>query len=252
MDDIDVIVPEDKHRASVEALTAVGWKTVHGRLGEHYDTYLVHPDVPDLPLELHWELATWRERPNSVRAMTLWDRRRPAVLAGVDTTIVPPEVELVALAAHAGKPFHHFSRLMWSVDIAVVINAAGLELDWDEVAALTRKFRCRTVVSVALHHAQRLGTTVPEQLLWLPRNRVRRSLLDPVLDPAWPMQIPDNDTARRLGYALADSRARHAEMLIGEITKGASPRNLPTRAWTTARGATRRWRSTPRPKGSND
>ncbi|HEX9549347.1 MAG TPA: hypothetical protein VF942_18540 [Acidimicrobiales bacterium] len=35
---------------------------------------------------------------------------------------LPIEEELLALAAHAGKPFHQFQHLIWSVDIAVVMD----------------------------------------------------------------------------------------------------------------------------------
>jgi hypothetical protein len=241
MDDIDVIVPERQHRAGLEALTRAGWRAVEDRPGYHYDTYLLHPEVPHLPLELHWELSVWRDRGNSVRAKTLWKCRRPVEVAGVSAFALPVEIELAALATHAGKPYHHFRRLMWSVDIAVVVKAAGDDLDWDRVRSLARQFRCQTVLAVALRHAARLGVHVPEPLLRLPRNRLRRMALQPLLEDDWPLVDPDDGTVHRLRYALSDSRARQAELLVGEITIDATAKEVPGRALHVASLAARRW-----------
>src|SRR5581483_8098946 len=128
-----------------------GWASVP-RPGERYDTCLVRDDVPDLFVELHWDLAASHERGNDLRAETLWKRRVAARMKGIDAFGLPPELELVALASHAGKPYHHFRRLMWSVDLAVVIDSATPALDWDEVAAIAWQHKCRTVLAVGLNH----------------------------------------------------------------------------------------------------
>jgi hypothetical protein len=240
MDDIDVIVPERQHRAGLDALIRAGW-TIPDRQGDHYDTYLLHPEVPNLPLELHRDLSVWRDRGNSIRAIDLWKRRRPVVLAGVPAFALPVDIELSALASHAGKPFHHFRRLMWSVDIAVVVIAAGGDIDWDRVRSLARRFRCETVLAVALRHAVRLGADVPEKLLRLPRNRLRRTALQPLLEDSWPLVNADEGTVHRLRYALWDSRARQAELLVGEITTNTTSKQVPGRALEVVGLAARHW-----------
>jgi hypothetical protein len=242
MDDIDVILPGRQHQIGLEALTRAGWSPVLNRIGEHYDWYLVHPEVPDLPLELHWELTAWRERANNLRAGSLWKQRLPVEMAGVSAFGLPPEQELVALAAHAGKPFHHFNRLVWSVDIAVVVQGAGVTLDWDRVGDLAKRAGCRTVLAVALRHARRLGADVPDGLLRLRGGRTRRLALEPVLDDEWPFIVAGIGTVHRLRYALSDSFVRRVELLVGEITQDAPLAEIPGRASRSAQMAFRRWR----------
>src|SRR4051812_16491400 len=57
MDDIDVLLPPAQHDRGVELLLQAGWR-VHAREGQHHDTVLTHPAVPDLPLELHLGLES--------------------------------------------------------------------------------------------------------------------------------------------------------------------------------------------------
>jgi hypothetical protein len=252
MDDIDVILPAHQHQVGLDALTNVGWTPILDRIGEHYDSFLVHRELPDLPVELHWELTAWRERANNLRADSLWEQRRPISIAGLPAYGLPPEQELVALAAHAGKPFHHFNRLVWSVDIVVVVQAAGSALDWDQVGALAKGFRCQTVLAVALRHARRLGADVPDELLRLRGGRTRRVALQPVLEDEWPFVLADEGTVHRLRFALSDSIPRQVELLVGEITQDAHPFEIPGRAFQATQMALRRWRSDRRGPPTDD
>lgn len=241
MDDIDVIVPERQHQEAVAALTASGWHSIDNRLGRHYDTYLLHPDVPGLSLELHWDLSVWRDRTTAMRGTSLWEHRAPATLAGVPAFALRPELELPALANHAGKPFHHFRRLMWAVDIAVVVHAAGADLDWELVASLARRFRCQTVLAVALCLASRFGVDAPDELVRLPAAGLRRNALEPLLDATWPMTEPDDGDVHRLRYAMCDSQLRRMELLVGEVTDDGTAGGAVTNALRLSRLAARRW-----------
>ena len=250
MDDIDVLLPARQHRAGVEALRRDGWEETHhprvavARRSDIYDRMFVHHDVPQLPLELHWDVAAWHERATGVQALDLWRARRPARLLGVNVSCLPPDEDLVALANHAGKPFHHFGRLLWSVDLAVVISAAGDDLDWERVGWLARRWRCRTVLAVGLRQAQRLGAEVPDALLALPSAGRQRDAIAPVIDECWPLASPDAAVVYQLRYAFADSRARQAELLAGEVAFGAPVREMPARAVRLAARIARRWRRT--------
>jgi hypothetical protein len=252
MDDIDVLLPGRHHKAGVEALRRDGWEETHhpraavARRSDIYDRVFVHRDVPQLPLELHWDVAAWHDRATGVRASDLWCARRPSRLLGVDAWCLPPEEELVALANHAGKPFHHFGRLLWSVDLAVVVHAAADALDWERVGWLARRWRCRTVLAVALRQARRLGAAVPDALLALPSGGHQRDAIAPVLDERWPFAAPDPAVIYQLRYALTDSRVRQAELLAGEVAFGAPARAMPGRAIRLAARVARRWRQTRR------
>ena len=243
MDDVDVILPKRQHGAGLAALERAGWRTLANRPGDHYDTFLSHPDVPYLPLELHWDVAAWHDRATNVSAEALWKSRRTTTMLGVDCFGLPPEENLVALANHAGKPFHHFGRLIWSVDMAVVIiNAAG-QLDWDRVASMARRWHCRTVLAVALLHARRFGADVPDPLLILRSGRTRTAAIRPVLAQDWHFVEPDDSTTYRLRYAFSDSKVRRAELLLGEITAGAHALDVPGRLLGVTKRLAKRWRA---------
>jgi hypothetical protein len=214
MDDIDVILPPEQHDRALAVLRTAGWRE-YARSGDHYDTVLTHPTVPDLPLELHRGLDRWRDRATSLSARELWQARRATDVLGVGAFALPPEVELVALAAHAGKPFHNFDRLIWSVDLAVVAATPGL--DWDRVASIAAGAGATTVVAVGLHHAARLGADVPAARVPLPPGRLRRAALAPVLDDAWPAAPVPHRVNHRLRYALADGTGARARLFVGEM-----------------------------------
>ena len=248
MDDLDVIVESHRHDDALRILLREGW-VEYERAGDHYDTILQHDDVPDLPLELHRGLESWRERTTRITSDGLWRARVPQDCFGTPCWGIPPEEEFAALAAHAGKPYHNFQRLVWSVDLAVVVQHAGAAMDWDRLAALSEEFGTTTVVSVGLVHARRLGAPIPDAAIRLPASRLRRLALSPVLDETWPLQPWDDGVAHRLRYALWDRRSRQVLLLLGEITVE-GPAKIPKRIANVVRLTARRlwsWRRTGTP-----
>ena len=228
MGDIDLILPPELHQLGLAALQQAGWTIVRPADQRRYETVLAHQDVPGLYAELHRELDVWYHRPNRLRAQTLWRRRIAINCLGTPAFGLRPEDEVVALAAHAGKPYHYFSRLIWSVDLAVVDEAAragGRELDWDLVLGLADAWRCRTVVAVALLHAARLGVAVPPELTGLAGSAVRRAALAPLLDFEWPVLERNDGLRNRLRYALVDEWPRRLVLFAG------SPAPAPGRQW---------------------
>ena len=223
MDDVDVILPPAQHDTAIAVLTDAGWAEVR-REGAHYDTYLTHPRVPDLPLELHRDIANPRERANGLSGEDLWSLRTPGDCFGTGAWVLPPEVDLVALASHAAKPFHHFRRLIWSVDFAVLIMRSNM--DWGRVASFARDARCTTALTVSLHNAARLGAEVPSELRAMDGSATRRASLAAVLDDEWPLIEPDPGVVHRLRYALADTARDRASLFAGEISREGR-RNIP-------------------------
>ena len=247
MDDIDVILPRRAHRTGLRALLENGWRdmghrrTDVARPGDNYDTVLVHPELPQMPVELHWDVAAWHERATAVRSRDLWNSRREASFFGTEAFALPPEEDLVALANHAGKPSHHFARLIWVVDLVVVARTAE-GLDWDKVASLADRWRCRTVLAVALRQARRMGADVPDPLLTLPLDAPRRAPITTVLDETWPLAAPDEQQRYELRHAFADSRRNRAALLLGEVFFGEPARQIPRGALRLGhRIAQRRW-----------
>jgi hypothetical protein len=221
MDDIDAILPAGQHGEALDVLRAAGWHALPLTPGEHHEIVLRHPALPGLPLELHHAFATWRERSSGVDSDELWQQRQPCRIEGASTFCLAPELELIAIAAHAARPRNVFRRLVWSLDVAVIISAAlatGTAIDWARVAALADDWRCRTAVAVSLVHARLLGVDSPPDLRRISATGARRATLASVLADDWPTREPDAGVRHRLGYALMDDRRDQLTYFVGDAT----------------------------------
>src|SRR5581483_2683577 len=243
MDDVDLVLPPEQLDAGVSTLERAGWSVVPVRRGTHHEVILTHPALPGLPVEMHRALATWRERSNWLSTGDLWQWRTPGSVWDAPAFVLPVEEEIVALAAHAAKPFHVFDRLLWAVDITVVIGAAESGpngVDWERVARIADRARCRTALAVALSQAQRLGASSPAALRTSPARGARERALEPVLSAEWPVIPRTWSVLTRLRYALVDDWRQRVTLLAGQILRyGAA--EAPRNAVDLSRRGVRRW-----------
>ena len=217
MEDLDVYLPRHEHQPALRVLEAAGWRVVRGGGFDRYDTVLRHPEVPALALELHYGFEAWYKRTTAIDAAELWRRRVPVDVLGTPAFGLPPVEELVALAQHAGKPFHSFSRLIWIADLGMVVGDCedrGVGVDWEAVAALARRGRCTAVVTTALRMARRVGVDVPASAFGPVPPRWRAEALVRLEEPSWPLSCSDEEIFT-LRFALADSRLRRLGLLVG-------------------------------------
>jgi hypothetical protein len=201
MDDVDLLVPPDQHPEARAALAKAGWTVVPWEGDPDHELILVHPALPGLPVEVHEDLSPPGERAGRLSITDLWRERRQVSLAGVEVYGLPPELELVALADHAAKPFHTYERMIWSVDLALVCRE---RLDWARVEALADAARLRSALAVGLTHAAYLGAEVPSALVVPPARGSRRVALEPLLSPTWPLFELDGAQRNRFAFALMD------------------------------------------------
>jgi hypothetical protein len=228
MDDIDLLLPQADHRRALDALSRAGWQVARAGGGDQYDTLLTHCEVPSLFLELHYGLEHPSHRVTALDPDTLWARRQPLECVGTPAFGLPPAEELVALAAHAGKPYHSFVRLVWIADLAMIVGAAasdGTAIDWDRVGAVAEAARCMTVVGVALAMARNSGVDAPARLFPLPTWGWRGDAVARLLSVTWPLtrlELPRT----QLGYTLTDTRSQRAKFLFVLLTSrhGLRPR----------------------------
>ena len=243
MDDVDLVLPPEQLDAGVSTLERAGWSVYPVRRGTHHEVILTHPALPGLPIEMHRALATWRERSNWLSTGDLWQWRTPGTVFGEAAFVLPVEEEIVALAAHAAKPFHVFDRLLWPVDIAVVIGAAesaATPVDWQRVARIADRARCRTALAVALSQAHRLGAPSPADLRAAPARDARERALEPVLSPEWPVIPRTWSVLTRLRYALVDDWRQRVTLLAGQILRY-GPADAPRNAVDLSRRGVKRW-----------
>ncbi len=216
MDDIDLLLPAADHRCALDALDAAGWRVVRSGGVEHYDTVLLHEHVPSLSLEVHYGLERASQRVTALDPEALWARRVPLDCAGTPAFGLAQADELVVLAAHAGKPFHGFMRLMWIADLGMIVNGAaarGAPVDWDAVRAAAEKARCVTIVGAALELARRVGVDAPSELFPLPARGWRGQALRQLFSVTWP--LTGHELHRyRLTYAVTDAMVQRLRSLV--------------------------------------
>jgi hypothetical protein len=222
MDDIDLLLPRDQHVRALSLLGDAGWQVARPARRDLYDTMLTHADLPSLALELHYALETSVHRVNSLDALALWERRQPVECMGARAFALPLPEELVVLAAHAGKPHHNFSRLVWIADLAMLVGHAtetGAGADWEAVRATADAGDCATVVAVALESARHAGVDAPRALFPMPPARRRARILRRVTDASWPLDT-SGTTGTQLQYALTDDRWLRARILVVLLGSG--------------------------------
>jgi hypothetical protein len=221
MGDIDLLLPVADHAHALDVLRGAQWQVVRAGGAGHYDTQLVHRHVPSLSLEVHYGLESSSERVTALNPAALWERRVPVDCAGTPAFGLSQADEVVVLAAHAGKPFHGFTRLIWIADLAMIVDDAairGLPMDWDAVRAAAEEARCLTVVGAALELARRVGVDAPSDLFPLPTHGWRGRTLRRLVSPTWPVTVHELHRYH-LNYALTDVPAQRVRGLLTLVGK---------------------------------
>jgi Uncharacterised nucleotidyltransferase len=222
MEDIDLLLPRRDHQRALAALAAAGWRVVRPGGADHYDTVLLHDEVPSLSFELHYGLEGASQRVTALDLESLWERRQPIACAGTPAFGLPLADELVVLAAHAGKPHHGFARLAWIADLAMIVGDAaerGTPVDWERVRALALESQCLTVVAAALALAGRVGVEPPAGLFALPTRGWRGLAIDQLLSVTWPLSHLEL-AGYHLNYALTDAPAQRLKILLVLLASG--------------------------------
>jgi hypothetical protein len=174
--DIDVLVPPQKAKETVEALEAAGYADRWAAFGRApspsnwYEWAFTAPDGRTL-IEIHWSLVSPLRHP-SVDSTEAWaDGASERVhLPGGDVRALRPELQVPYLAIHATE--HHWGWLEFPLTLAALVRQSGDELDWDALLDRARRWRARRCTTVGLLLADALAG--PEALELPPE--VRRAL----------------------------------------------------------------------------
>ncbi len=117
-------------------------------------------------LELHTNLqAPERRNPAfAIRIEDFWRESAPARIAGGETRVLSPTLNLLYLSAHLSH--HAFSRLIWFYDLFLVIEKSGGEIEWESFTDRAGEFRCAgQVYYPLLLTGIFFGKTAPESVL---------------------------------------------------------------------------------------
>jgi hypothetical protein len=141
----------------------------------HHLVRFTKPDV--FSIEIHWtiELPT---SPFEIDVDGLWERARPATIAGIEALVLSPEDLLLHLCLHVS--FHHKFHIALKpfCDISETIRHYRDEIDWEQVQLRARQWQTGKYVYLTLYLARELlGAAVPDAVL----NALEPNDLDPGL-----------------------------------------------------------------------
>ncbi len=168
MSDVDLLVKRADLSRVEEKLLEIGYapdeknSTQFAQDCSHY-TYML-PEK-DLLLEVHWDIQGLNS-PFNINVSGLWERARPAMIAGVEALVLSPEDLLLYLCLHTS--FRHLFDvgLMPFCDISETIRHYRGEIGWEQVQYRARQWGASNCVYLTLLLTKKLfGAAVPDEVL---------------------------------------------------------------------------------------
>ncbi len=167
--DLDVLVhPSDAVRARtlLEALGYIVDTLQWDALSHDRDcqaNFFKHTERSTVVVELHTNLINNDLFFGQVQVDRdgLWERARPALLAGVEARVLGPEDQILHLCLHLAG--HYFAAPQSLRDIAQVCGVGGI--DWPLFVEIARQARAITACFCGLYAAGLLGASVPPTVL---------------------------------------------------------------------------------------
>jgi Uncharacterised nucleotidyltransferase len=157
--DLDVLTAANKQARAADCLRHLGYVPFESPIpgfGLHVGLYHSVWQAPDKNWPLCVELHTRLAGPASCQppARDILCRSRLTVLEGRPLRVPSREDELLMLALHAHQ--HDFGLLRCIMDVAEYAQRFHNQLDWEQLSALARRYRCRGRLAGALWLAHSL------------------------------------------------------------------------------------------------
>ena len=134
---------------------------------DYSDSHHLHPLIKPgvATVEIHWTIEA-PTTPFAIDVDGLWERARPATIAGVGVMVLSTEDLLLHLCLHTA--FHHRFELglrgCW--DLLEVIRQSGSRIDWEQVQDRALEWGVKKYVYLTLQLARELlGASVPDTVL---------------------------------------------------------------------------------------
>ncbi|MGA9350203.1 MAG: nucleotidyltransferase family protein [Anaerolineae bacterium] len=169
MDDVDLLVRKTDLSRVEGKLLEVGYGPLERPSIEEQcrkAQHLVGFTKPDaFGIEIHWTIEN-PTSPFKIDVDGLWERARPAIIAGVEVLALSPEDLLLHLCLHAS--FHHKFRIRLRsfCDISETVQHYRDEMDWEQVQLRAHQWGTGKYVYLTLHLARELlGAAVPDEIL---------------------------------------------------------------------------------------
>ena len=130
MDDIDVLVPEERLADAIMVLTAMNLRPKGLSPRQLIDSKHWRSSLPGWPFaiedqnfDLHWKALHLDRAPEADDRF--WQARRKATLDGTAITVLDPADQLLQICAHAAQPAAAAAAEQWPADAALVIRGSA-------------------------------------------------------------------------------------------------------------------------------
>lgn len=168
MDDVDVLVPEDRFEEAVRIVREAGWTTerTHGLRELPIRHAIAFERANRAHLDLHRHVFTGDLRPRTDDAF--WEASVPARLGMEEVRVLSPADQLLHVCAH-GVAWNKVPPIRWIADAMMQLRASdntGDTLDWDRLVERARYHGYVIHVREALRYLRtNLGAPVPGEVI---------------------------------------------------------------------------------------
>jgi hypothetical protein len=206
-DDLDLLCREEDWPAIHETVTLAGFSETRveptpppkaWREKAYYHNQYFNPAVA-VSLEIHFDLWHTGLRPRL--GDLYWDRAPTSRVAAMEAKVLSPADQLIHAAVHLHQ--HSYARLIWFVDLALLLRRYGADLDWDYVIEVARKEGVGLSLYYALYYEQ--------QLLGVPAPAAVLAALKPSPWQAWfhdqlwaPRRVLELGSKRRVEFGIRE------------------------------------------------
>lgn len=153
LSDIDLLVPQSFAAEAMAVLRANGYApdlelepAIAQRHG--HEQMFVRQTGTRVQVDLHWDLYNSRYFRRRGMLEWHWEQTTKVKVANQTALVFRPEAQLLHLSAHLMLQHHHSARLLWTYDIARLLNQEVLE--WNALLAAAQAFALLPVLQAAL------------------------------------------------------------------------------------------------------
>jgi len=116
---------------------------------------------PPVDVDLHRHVAVSAAYRRRVPIEWFWERTEAITVNGQRAWQLRPDAQWLQLSLHYALN-HHQARLIWSYDLALLLNSWGQRMDWQALAATARQFGTLPPLQYALKHVTAFwGVSLP-------------------------------------------------------------------------------------------
>lgn len=195
MADLDLLVRPAAAATAMAVLQAAGYCPIEDEvapgatLAYESQVVLLKPHPVPIGIELHWHLLDSPHYQRLVDMDWFWQTRRP--VAGFTADVLGPEAQLLHLCAHLW--LHHRGQgLLWQFDIAALLAATAVALDWETILDRARAYDLvlsiqRVLIGLAQYWQAPVPPSVLAQLRELTPSAAERRLVARLMAPHRPV-----------------------------------------------------------------